>query len=176
MIMLFSMMPAMPWSCYFPWRPCHDHAIFHDDDAMITPCRLWITMMMTCHNRIVMFEHGCQSRSWLTNRLKNSGLFYVLFAKNSHFLSSTFTCNIFWTSRTSVINFRRLHSHGTSAPSAFIGATLIIPGQNLVYSWARYKNSWHRLQNVFIATLLRFINGTKNHEFGTNDVVCRFVF
>ena len=27
----------MTWSCYFPWRPHHDHAIFHDDHAMILP-------------------------------------------------------------------------------------------------------------------------------------------
>ena len=24
-------------TCYFPWRPCHDHVIFHDDHATILP-------------------------------------------------------------------------------------------------------------------------------------------
>ena len=27
----------MAWSSYFPCRPCHDHAIFHDDHYMISP-------------------------------------------------------------------------------------------------------------------------------------------
>ena len=30
-------MVTIAWSCYFPWRPCHDHSIFHDDHAMILP-------------------------------------------------------------------------------------------------------------------------------------------
>ena len=27
----------MAWSCYFRWRPCHDHAIFHGDHDMVLP-------------------------------------------------------------------------------------------------------------------------------------------
>ena len=30
-------MVTMRWSYYFAWRPCHDHAIFHDDHDMILP-------------------------------------------------------------------------------------------------------------------------------------------
>ena len=43
-------MVTMAWSCYSPWRPCQDHAIFHNGHDMILP---W------CHGMIVMFDHGC---------------------------------------------------------------------------------------------------------------------
>ena len=35
------------------WLPCHDL-------AMIITWRVWITMIIPCHNIIVMFDHGCQ--------------------------------------------------------------------------------------------------------------------
>ena len=58
--MLFSM-KALPSLCYILWWPCHDL-------AMITPCRVWITMIIPCHSMIVMFDHGCQPGYHLTTR------------------------------------------------------------------------------------------------------------
>ena len=52
MVMLFTM-SAIPWSCYNSWWPWHDLTI-------IKPWRLWITMTIPCHGKIVMFDYGCQ--------------------------------------------------------------------------------------------------------------------
>ena len=41
--------------CISLW-PCHDLAI-------ITPWRVWITMIIPSHSMIVMFEHSCQTRN-----------------------------------------------------------------------------------------------------------------
>ena len=74
-------MVTMAWSCYFPWRPCHDHAILTEtalviyDDFWIRVYKSWYSLRLQpgifVQKLFILGNKLIENCSWSLRRNKN---------------------------------------------------------------------------------------------------------
>ena len=84
-VMIMTMV-TMAWSCYFPWRPCHDHAICLDDHDKILPSSChgeyespWSYHVIAWSSGLTMAVNSGQNQPRIPYRVDFFSVFAVIF-------------------------------------------------------------------------------------------------